>query len=86
MKQRPKHRSAAKAAAPRKSGKTTKSPEQLLHELEVHQGELEMQNEELRTARATIEAALEHYIEVFDYAPIGYATLDRDLVIRELNH
>src|SRR5688572_30188802 len=58
----------------------------LLHELRVHQLELEMQNEELRAARLETESALARYTELFDFAPIGYATLSRDARIREVNH
>jgi PAS domain S-box-containing protein len=57
-----------------------------LHELEVHQVELELQNEELRTTRQTMEVALERYKEVFDFAPIGYVTLDVQGNIAEINH
>jgi two-component system CheB/CheR fusion protein len=58
----------------------------LLEELQIHQFELEMQNEELRTARMEIEVALARYTELFDFAPIGYATLDEGGTIREINH
>src|SRR3954470_19010386 len=58
----------------------------LLHELEVHQIELELQNEELRRARQETEAGLERYTELFDFAPIGYATLSPGDLIREVNH
>ncbi|MBI5546071.1 MAG: PAS domain S-box protein, partial [Deltaproteobacteria bacterium] len=57
----------------------------LLHELEVHQIELEMQNEELRAARQEIEAGLARYTELFDFAPIGYLAIAGDGTIRELN-
>jgi PAS domain-containing protein len=57
-----------------------------LHELEVHQIELEMQNEELRAARLETEAGLARYTELFDFAPIGYAILEPDGIIREINH
>jgi two-component system CheB/CheR fusion protein len=72
-----------KSAAPRKPDPTTA---RLMSELEVHRAELEVQNEELRTARQATEAALERYTEVFDFAPIGYATLDHRGAIREINH
>jgi len=58
----------------------------LLHELQVHQVELEMQGEELRAARTQTEASLARYTELFDFAPIGYATLYTDETICELNH
>jgi signal transduction histidine kinase/CheY-like chemotaxis protein len=56
-----------------------------LHELEVHQIELEMQNEELLDSRTAMEALLEKYTDLYDFAPVGYLTLDRGGVIREAN-
>jgi hypothetical protein len=47
----------------------------LIHELEVHQVELEMQNEELRIAIDTAEAATQKYTMLYDFAPVGYFTL-----------
>jgi len=57
----------------------------LLHELQVHQIELEMQNEELRQAYETAETALKKYTMLYDFAPMGYFTLDRNGGICELN-
>ncbi len=57
----------------------------LLHELQVHQIELEMQNEELRHAYETTEAALKKYTMLYDLAPMGYFTLDADGSICDLN-
>jgi|GEM_PF-2861877 len=57
----------------------------LLHELSVHQAELEMQNEELRQARERTEQALERYSELYDSAPVGYLTLDRRGTIEKSN-
>ena len=57
----------------------------LLHELQVHQIELEMQNEELRQAYETAETALKKYTMLYDLAPMGYFTLDSDGSICELN-
>lgn len=61
------------------------NPQRLLHELQVHQVELELQNEQLEAARAWIEAALASYTELFDFAPVPYFTLDRAGKITELN-
>src|SRR5262249_50093797 len=58
----------------------------VLHELEVHEVELEMQNEELRGARTEAERGLARYTELFDFAPIGYATLSGSGTIQEVNH
>lgn len=57
----------------------------LLHELQVHQIELEMQNEELIHANLTAETALKKYTMLYDFAPMGYFTLDSDGIISELN-
>jgi PAS domain-containing protein len=57
----------------------------LLHELQVHQIELEMQNEELREAYETAETALKKYTLLYDFAPMGYFTLDSEGSICELN-
>jgi PAS domain S-box-containing protein len=57
----------------------------LIHELEVHQIELELQNEELRNARALAEAANDKYIGLYDLAPSGYFTLSSKGKIIELN-
>jgi len=57
----------------------------LLHELQVHQIELEMQNQELQEARERMEALLEKYTGLYDFAPMGYLTLDRAGAIREAN-
>jgi PAS domain S-box-containing protein len=57
----------------------------LLHELEVHQIELEMQNTELRRSRDESEALLEKYTELYDFAPVGYFTLSAEGTIRLAN-
>jgi PAS domain-containing protein len=51
----------------------------------VHQIELEMQNEELRLANETAEAALKKYTLLYDFAPMGYFTLEKDGSINDLN-
>lgn len=56
-----------------------------IHELEVHQVELELQNEELRLAQTAEQAATEKYRELYDFAPSGYFTLSREGEIIDLN-
>ncbi len=57
----------------------------LVHELRVHQIELELQNEELRASRVELEAALSSYTQLFDYAPVGYFVVLGDGTIRKVN-
>jgi len=57
----------------------------LVHELGTHQIELEMQNEELRRAQEELEASRSRYAELYDFAPVGYFTFDKDGLIREVN-
>jgi PAS domain-containing protein len=64
------------------SGADTKC---LLHELQVHQIELEMQNEELQQMRAQLEAWLERYSNLYDFAPVSYFTLDCEGTIQQIN-
>ncbi len=59
--------------------------QRLLHELEVHQIELEMQNAELHSAREELEVAHTKYAELFDFAPLGYFILDQRGRIQEVN-
>lgn len=65
--------------------RTKEATQRLVHELEVHQIEQEMQNEELRQARDEIDAVLENYTDLYDFAPVGYVTLDRNGAISAVN-
>jgi len=56
-----------------------------LYELEIHQIALEMQNEELRDSRDKLEALLEKYTDLYDFAPVGYLTLDPAGCVCEAN-
>ena len=60
-------------------------PDRLLYEFQVHQIELELQNEELARSRAKAETELARYTDLFEFAPVGYLTLARGGVIREIN-
>jgi len=77
-------------------GKAAPSPEnlegmshaetrQVLHELRVHQIELEMQNEELRRAQAELDAERAQYFDLYDLAPVGYCTLSEQGLILKAN-
>jgi PAS domain S-box-containing protein len=59
--------------------------QRLIQELEVRQIELEMQNEELRTAQAEREASRSRYYDLYDLAPVGYFTLDEKGLVLEVN-
>ncbi len=64
------------------------SPEaarQMVHELHVHQIELEMQNEELRRTQVELEASRARYFDLYDLAPVGYCTLNEKGLIHEGN-
>ena len=57
----------------------------LVHDLQVHQIELEVQNRELREAQAELEASRNEYAELYDFAPVGYVDFDQHGVVRSRN-
>ncbi|AGA91197.1 PAS domain S-box [Thioflavicoccus mobilis 8321] len=58
---------------------------QVCHDLQVHQTELEQQNQELRQLQAVLEASRERYADLYDFAPVGYLVLDRASRIQTIN-
>jgi PAS domain S-box-containing protein len=71
----------AKLPLPRSEENTRR----LVHELEVHQIELEMQNAELTRAQDELESSRNKYVELYDFAPVGYFTFDARGLIKEVN-
>jgi hypothetical protein len=65
--------------------KTNADLQRLVHELQVHQIELEMQNEELIQTRMQLERTLEMYVGLYTLARVGYFTLARDSTVRSSN-
>jgi len=59
--------------------------QRLFHELQVHQIELEMQNEQLGHSHAELEGSRKQYFDLYDLAPIGYLTLNAQGLIRKAN-
>jgi PAS domain S-box-containing protein len=59
--------------------------QRLLHEIELRQSELEQQNAELRKAQQRLEAYKDRYVDLYDFAPLGYVTLDKDGYVQEIN-
>jgi PAS domain-containing protein len=57
----------------------------LLHELQVHQVEVDLQNDELRRTRAEMEVSLARQMQLYDAAPVAYLSIDPDTTLREVN-
>ncbi len=72
----------AGVAQPRLESRT---PEVVLHELRVHEIELEMQNEELRRTQHALESARDRYLDLYEFAPVGYITVSHAGLITECN-
>lgn len=80
------HRAEARLLqSPHPEPKTAWDNAQLVHELQVHQIELEMSNEELRHAYEEADNLRERYADIYDFAPVGYITLDPLGVIIDMN-
>jgi PAS domain S-box-containing protein len=57
----------------------------LVHELRVHQIELEMQNDEIRRTHEELERSRSEYVDLYDFAPVGYLTLDNKGIVLKMN-
>ena len=69
----------------RSSGMEGQTPEQLIHELQVHQIELETQAEELRKSHLALEESRDKYLDLYEFAPLGYFTLNDKALITGVN-
>jgi PAS domain S-box-containing protein len=85
----PRLRSAAEEQLARSRGTARALPAEtspgIIHELEVHQIELEMQNDELKQASLALEESRDRYVDLFDFAPVGYFSFTREGRIIEVN-
>lgn len=67
------------------SGMSPERMADLIHELEVHQIELKMQNDELRRIQGELEKTRDRYSHLYDFAPVGYFTLSEKGIIEAVN-
>jgi PAS domain S-box-containing protein len=58
---------------------------QLLHELQVHQEELAAQNSQLIETQRALEESRDRFVDLYDFAPIGYVTIDVNGIVRQIN-
>jgi len=74
--------SRSRKISPDLAGQT---PEELIHELRIHQIELEMQAEELRKSKLALEESRDTYLDLYEFAPTGYLTLTDKAFIADMN-
>ncbi|MBX3677021.1 MAG: PAS domain S-box protein [Rhodocyclaceae bacterium] len=74
-----------KLASLRQAGPAALPADQLLHELQVHQIELEMQNEELRRTQVALEESRDRYVDLYEFAPVGFLSLAETGQIEAIN-
>ena len=89
------HRKAEELVSKLEKNKTGNTPKlqelsvteikQIVHELRVHQIQLEMQNEQLQTTQIEIDTSRARYFELYDMSPVGYCTLNEAGIIEEVN-
>ena len=78
-------RRQGKAATERPSALSPEAARDLLHELQVHQIELEVQNEELRRSQLELEASQARFFKLYDLAPVGYCSISEQGQILQAN-
>ena len=64
---------------------TKADAQRILHELQVHKVELELQNEELKQSKAEVDSVLEKYTDLYDFAPVGYYTFSANGTVQLVN-
>lgn len=85
MNQPPDLRALAEEQLGQDSAKKNSRAEQIQHELQVHQIELEMQNDALRQAQADLLESRDRYLDLYDFAPVGYLTTSSSGIIQAIN-
>ena len=85
LRSRAERRARETAADSRAIGRLSSEESRLLHDLRVHQIELEMQNEELRRAEVDLETSRARYFDLYDLAPVGYLTINEAGLVVEAN-
>jgi PAS domain S-box-containing protein len=85
LRSRAEHRARETAADPRVAGRLSSEESRLVYDLQVHQIELEMQNEELRRTEAELETSRARYFDLYDLAPVGYLTINDAGLVVEAN-
>lgn len=78
-------RHAAEAQPSRVQKLGPRSAEELLHELQAHQIELEKQNDALRVTLIAFEESIERYVDLYDQSPVGYCTVNEHSLILQAN-